>query len=138
MLSPNEWRFLRWYTKKVFRGAGSIVDLGSWLGASAASLASGLMDRPKAFSPSTRIHTFDTFVWQNWMNKSVRQPKPYKEGDSFLDEFHENIAPWSRFIEVHQEDLTRPVWKGGPIEMIFVDAMKSWDTARGIARGFFP
>src|SRR5258708_17126603 len=78
MLSANEWRFLRWYAKKVFRGAGSIVDLGSWLGASAASLASGLAERPKAKRPSSRIHTFDTFVWKNWMNKSVRQPKPYK------------------------------------------------------------
>ena len=62
----------------------------------------------------------------------------FQAGDSFLDEFLERTAPWGRWIEAHPADLTCTRWTGGPIEVLFVDAMKSWGLADAIVQEFFP
>ena len=139
MTAPNERRLLQWYAERAFSGAGALVDIGSWLGSATVSLAAGLAARraPEG-APSKAIHAFDSFVWRDWMEPHAPRPGRYREGDSFLGEFRETVAPWRETIRVHAGDLNAARWSDEPIELIFVDAMKTWSLARSIALGFFP
>jgi hypothetical protein len=143
MLSPWERVYLREFAKNDYLGEGAIVDLGCWLGASSVELAQGLRENPRPTARAGVIHAYDLFLWDaSWMNE-VRtvQGTPlegkYKDGDSFLDEYRQFTEPWKDSIRVYPSDLTVTSWSGGPIEFIFVDAMKSWSLANSIVRDFY-
>jgi hypothetical protein len=59
-------------------------------------------------------------------------------GESFLDEFEHRVAFYRDRIVVHAEDLLETQWPGAPIELLFVDAMKTPALTAAIAREFFP
>jgi hypothetical protein len=41
-------------------------------------------------------------------------------------------------VEVHEGDICRERWTGGPIEVLFVDICKSWAINDHVVREFFP
>jgi hypothetical protein len=143
MLSPWERAYLREFAKNDYLGKGAIVDLGCWLGASSVELAQGLRENPRVTARAGVIHAYDLFVWDaSWMNEvGTVQGTPlegkFKDGDSFLDEYLQLTEPWKDSIRVHPGDLAAVGWSGGPIEFIFVDAMKSWSLANSIVRDFY-
>ena len=63
---------------------------------------------------------------------------PYQEGDSFEREFDRVVARWRGRIELHAGDLHEQVWDAGAIEVLLVDAMKSWSLAHRIVTEFYP
>ena len=139
MTSLGEQHWLRTYAARRYRGDGAIVDLGCFLGATTIALAQGLALNPKA--KRKRIDAYDLFLWnevfEKW-SKGREVEGAFTVGGSFLPEFLKRTEPWRDYIVVHQEDLSQTRWDDGPIEFLFVDAMKSPATATAIASTFFP
>ena len=61
----------------------------------------------------------------------------YSPGESFLDEYESRTRSYSDLIAVHPGDLQQLGWSGQPIEILLVDAMKSWQLAESIVETFF-
>lgn len=140
MTTFSEQKYFRSYACNEYSGVGEIVDLGSWLGSTTVSLAKGLIENKNCQNKTARIHAFDLFIWQTWMNKAASNTllKKYKPGDSFLDEFERRIKKYSTYIEVYPGDLGQIGWNDQEIEFLLVDAMKSWKLTSEICRKFFP
>lgn len=140
MTAATERAYFRWHAQERFAGHGTIVDLGSWFGSTTVSLASGLARNPKPAARRQRIHAFDRFEWEWWMAPYASAAKlgSYADGESFQPEFERVVARWRQWIEVHAGDLREQSWTGEPIELLLVDAMKSWELTDAILRGFYP
>jgi hypothetical protein len=139
MTSQQEQQWLRTYAARSYRGNGAIVDLGCFLGATTIALAEGLELNRKA--NRKQIYAYDLFIW----NKRYEAWAAGREveglfsvGESFLPEFLRRTQNWRDYIVVHEEDLRQTRWEHGPIEFLFIDAMKSPDVASAIASNFFP
>ncbi len=133
MLGREERRYLAWLTATQYEGFGAIVDLGCWLGGSSCALAEGL----KRAGRSERIHSFDLFQWEpDYMEKDAPLGQPV--GWNFMPEFERRTATYRAWIEPHKVDLTSFTWTGGPIELLFVDAAKSWRLTNSILAAFGP
>jgi hypothetical protein len=143
MTSANEQTFCHNYARTLYTGAGEIVDLGCWLGATTISFAKGLR-RNRRLTPEQkrkRIHSYDLFSWHPSMNPNVRGTPlegKYQEEDSFLPEFEKRTAPWNQYFQVNVGDIRGRPWTREPIELLFVDAMKWPDTAAWIVKDFYP
>jgi hypothetical protein len=139
MTRGEEQHWLRTYAAQSYSGAGAIVDLGCFLGATTISLAEGLALNEQA--ASKQIHAFDLFLWgegyETWA-KGREVEGLFAVGSSFLPEFLRRTREWRDYIVVHEGDLSRARWEGGPIEFLFIDAMKSPRLASAIASNFFP
>ena len=61
----------------------------------------------------------------------------YSPGESFLEEYESRTRSYSELIAVHPGDLSQIGWSGQPIEVLLVDAMKSWDLAKSIVEIFY-
>ena len=143
MLTDREREYLRTFAFKEYAGQGAIVDLGCWLGSSTIALASGLHEHPDRQLRSALVHAYDLFIWDDWMNDvSVVRQTPldgkYQPGDSFLEECRELTEPWKDNIRFYPGDLSSIGWSHGPIEFLFVDAMKSWHLTNSIIHAFYP
>ena len=139
MTSKKEQEWLRSYAANRYQGAGEIVDLGCFLGATTISLAEGLALNPRA--KQKRIHAFDLFVWMPFYEEWTKERGAdglLIEGNSFLPEFLRRTERWKDYISIHPGDLRQVGWEGGPIELLFVDAMKNPAVATTIAANFFP
>lgn len=139
MTADTERAYFQWHARDRFRGHGTIVDLGSWFGSTTACLAMGLVRNRRPAARREVIHAFDRFEWEWWMAPYARLAAlgSYQDGDSFLDEFEHVVRPWRRRIEVHAGDLCTQSWTGQPIELLLVDAMKSWALAGSIIDTFY-
>ena len=131
MLAHEEKQYLAWLTANQFEGWGSIVDLGPWLGSSSAALAEGLSRR----RAHTRIFSFDLFRWERSYMQAFATTN-LNDGDDFLPVFMREVGDYAAWIEPRKVDLMGYSWNGGPIEILFIDAAKSWDLANAIFRGF--
>jgi len=119
---------------------GQIVDLGSWLGSLAASLAAGVMANQRLSDGGTKVYAYDTFLWHEWMDSIGDRLgiTGYGTGDSFLPEFRKRTARWESVIEVRAGDVASFPWDGRPIAILVIDAMKDEGTAKAIMTNFFP
>ena len=141
MTTAPERRFYRWFMSRCYSATGAAVELGSWLGSSTVALAQGLALNRRASGRGATIWAYDRFIWEEWMDEHVvgsALAGKLQPGQSFLPSFRELTDPWRDLIEPRQRDLARETWSGGPIEFLFIDAMKTPAVARGIATGFFP
>ncbi len=130
MLSHEEKQYLTWLTSTAYDGWGSVIDLGPWLGSSSAALAEGLA---RSGSPGP-VHSYDLFRWESYMGDTADFGLPV--GADFIEIFDRNVEPWGSRIEAHKADLLRARWEGGPIEILFVDAAKSWTLLAAILETF--
>ena len=132
MLYEDERRYLTWLTKSQYQGWGAIVDLGCWLGCSTVCMAEGLRQSGK----QGKVAAFDLFEWDpGYMAQDAPGVQlPY--GGDFMPEFHRLTAPWKDRIAAEKVDLFGYRWERGPIEILFVDAAKSWGLLNHILRGF--
>jgi hypothetical protein len=139
MTSAQEQQWLRTYAAQSYRGAGVIVDLGCFLGATTIALAEGLtLNRQRK---QKQIHAYDLFMWnagfETWA-KGKEVEGLFMIGGSFLAEFLRRTEKWRDYIVVHEQDLRQARWENGPIEFLFIDAMKSPELTSAIASNFFP
>lgn len=131
MLSHEEKQYLTWLTAEKFEGWGAIVDLGPWLGSSSAALAEGLKRKGRDES----VMSFDLFRWDRTSMEPSAQEN-LRDGADFLPVFMREIGPYAPWIQPQKCDLLHYCWDGGPIEILFVDAAKSWELLNSILIGF--
>jgi len=124
-------QYLVWLTAEKFEGLGALVDLGSWLGASSAALAEGLRRR----GSEAKVQSLDLFTWDRTYMERVA-PRDLPQGGDFLPAFLQEVGEYRAWIEPHRVDLLTYRWTGGPIDILFVDAAKTWELLNAILAGF--
>lgn len=140
MTIPYELAFCESYARECFSGKGRMVDLGCWYGATTFSLARGLRRNWRARN-NRLIEGFDLFVWNKWMDPvadHIKMPRVHKDGESFFQDAQKLLARYSNVVRLYQQDLMEYEPAPGPVELLFIDAMKSWPLAKKIVTGFFP
>ena len=143
MTVKSEQIFCRHYTRDRYTGAGEIVDLGCWMGATTIAFSKGLRKNTQLAPGANqkRIHSYDLFQWHHTMDLNVKGTAlegKYQPGDSFLAEFEARTKPYVEHFTIHPGDVSGHPWTHGKIELLFVDAMKIPETARVIVRDFYP
>lgn len=138
MLSYRELQLLHWLARDYATGAGRIVDGGSFLGGSTAALASGLAARADGPWDAT-IVSYDMFRVEGYTlaGYATALPDPII-GASFRPAFDANIAPWARYVDVKEGDAGAIGWSGEPIEVLFLDMVKSWHMNDVVLAQFLP
>ena len=141
MTTDRELCFLENYARYSYTGAGDIVDLGCWLGATSFVLARGVADNQKRDWDHPPIDAIDRFVWEQWMDDIARRialPKQHRVGDSFVEEARAVLQPYERLVRLRSLDLLKGKPHPRPVEFLFIDAMKSWALADRISHNYFP
>ncbi len=127
MLSIRERQVLFWLAQHHVAGYGRVIDGGSFLGGSTAALAAGLAARGDGEWDST-IASYDLFKVEEYTLAQFGDALPDATiGSSFRPAFDANIAPWARHVEVCEGDAASIGWTGEPIEVLFLDMVKTWE-----------
>jgi len=136
---PEERQVAVWLAKEYYKGQGEIIDAGAFFGGSALTLALGVRENASLQSADKagRVHSYDNFTWASWIRKDL-QPPDVQFGTSFLNKFHDTIRKAEDAIVVYPGDITHRVWRGGPIELLFVDCAKTFAANAAVIRIFFP
>jgi len=136
MLTPEERRMLGWIGEVFPEGRGVICDLGAFLGGSTVHLAHGAGRSPHR----PVVHAFDQFTiadehkgpWlYDWGHPPLDGNDMFPLFEGFTRPYGEGVRPWRGQIEAH-------AWTGDPIEILFVDICKGWDTQLHVMREFYP
>ncbi|MEC9373386.1 MAG: hypothetical protein VYC34_06050 [Planctomycetota bacterium] len=140
MLTQREVHYLHWLTHTWCEGAGRIVELGCFLGGSTMALATGLGANPRAVRP---MLTYDAFE-MDWFGASILQ-HPYKCGERFrplfdlyLKDHLHNIVVREGWIphNLPREKEPELYPEQEPVEVLFIDAAKTWGVHLSILRTF--
>jgi hypothetical protein len=136
MLTHEERRMLAWIAEVFPDGRGAICDLGAFLGGSTVHLAYGAARSPHG----PRIHAYDQFTIaeahkQTWL---YDWGYPKLDGVDMFPLFEQFTRPYSDRIVPHGGLIETHSWTGGPIEILFVDICKGWDTQSHVMREFYP
>ncbi len=143
MLTKDELAYLYRTTRFTYAGEGAIVDLGSFIGGSTYSLARGLDENTIVQRKPGRIHAYDFYVYldnphQRRLLDRCVPGHELKKGDSLLHIFEDNLRPFEDLIQVHAGDILEAAPPEEPIEILFVDAAKTWAVNTHIVSRFFP
>jgi len=128
MVGPEERRCYFWLGKNWLSGKGSIVDAGAFLGSSTYCFAAGAAaGGRREFEGKTLIHAYDYFkVVDKYVGEAItRDFRPIAEGESYLDIFATQTAPFADMIRAHPGDFLSHRWHGDPIEILFIDIAKT-------------
>ena len=163
MLSKQERNLLNWLAKDYWTGAGEIVDAGCFLGGSTVSFATGLRDRgaptparrslwsrltgakpavPAAAPPpaNPRLHAFDMFIIDHQFMLDywgkVLEGVPLNGGSRKV--FDQLTADYRPYFNVNHGDITKIGWTGKPIEVLFLDVLKTSEVNDAVLRDFLP
>lgn len=136
MLSAWEIDYLYHLAQADYTGAGAIIDAGCFLGGSTVALAAGLAKNPHLPLIRKRklIHSYDLFVTDEYASR-VFLPH-LKIGASLLSIFRSNTWPYGFFVKAYPADIRQATWKD-PIEILFVDILKTPSTNDHFVRTFF-
>lgn len=136
MLGAEEQRLYHWLTAEWAEGTGDVVDLGCFAGGSTARLAEG----HRVGRLRSTIHAYDRFTADEAAKEGTlyAQGIPHFEGNDILPLARRLLGPWGNRVLLHRGEIDRMRWKGGPIELLVMDASKSAETADQMARTFFP
>lgn len=136
MLSKSERRLLYSLARDYCSTNGAIVDAGCFLGGSTAALLAGVRDRAE---PLTRpVESYDLFRVEEFTIPKFFDDRSVRVGDSFRPRFDANVARFDVPHVVHEGDITELGWSGGPIDVLFLDLLKSWEINDAVLRDFFP
>lgn len=127
MIGPEERRALWWLAREML-GDGAIVDAGCFLGASTFCLAAGAAASPRsAGRRGPIVHAFDYFAAiDEYVAESIsQQVRPTHTGDSYLDVFMGQVAPYAEIVRAVPGDFLQATWNEGPIDLLFVDVAKT-------------
>jgi hypothetical protein len=138
MLMQQELNLLHWLTSTYYRGEGSIIDGGCFLGGSTYALASGLAENSSGNRLQRPIHSYDMFstvgeLWFDWLAKYGLQ-----KDESFEDKFRQNVGAHLDRVEIHAGNLLAQSWGDAPIEILFLDICKSPQLHDHATRMWFP
>ncbi|MEQ1713266.1 MAG: hypothetical protein ABL908_17955, partial [Hyphomicrobium sp.] len=128
MVGPEERACYYWLGRQWHTGQGAIVDAGCFLGASTFCFAAGAADGGRrAFKGGKLVHAYDYFkVVDKYVGEAItRDCRPMGDGDSYLDIFQKQTAPYADMIATYAGDFLAHRWHGDPIEILFIDIAKT-------------
>jgi len=130
MMSTDERRFLYGYTRKHYRGEGRIFDGGAFLGASTLCFGTGVRDNAAAERIRGRwaapIVTFEqALVRKNLQRTLTKHGIELQDGESFKHVLRANITPVLDLVRLRIGDILKERWGEDPIEMLYLDVLKS-------------
>lgn len=148
MTTTEERAFLAWWMKERYRGEGTVVELGPFVGASTVSICHGLRLNNRVRKNCERVRVYDRFICDDFMAQSINSalgsPRlagassaPLQAGDSSLPAFLRQTAEYESLIDLRPGDLLSQKHDGAPVELLFVDAMKTPELAEHVVREFF-
>jgi hypothetical protein len=138
MLSKMERRLLYSLARDYAGGEAAIVDAGSFLGGSTAALLAGVRDRTEPWT-GPPLESYDLFQVDEYMvPKFFADDASVRIGDSFRPRFDAHVARFDVPHVVHEGDITQVGWSGGPIDVLFLDVLKSWEINDDVLSDFFP
>lgn len=141
MVGPEERRCYYWLGQNWLSGRGCIVDAGAFLGASTFCFAAGAAAGGRRdFNGKTLLHAYDYFkVVDQYVGEAIsRDFRPITEGESYLDIFAMQTAPYADMIRAYPGDFLSHHWHGDPIEILFIDIAKTADLNAHAVGEFFP
>lgn len=136
MLSEEEGCLLYWLGANWVTGAGAVCDLGCFAGGSTARLAAGLADS----STEAPVHAYDFFTISPQHKEKFLYSNGVRRfwGRNLLPTVRRLLKPWSGRVTFHKTDIVDARWSSGPIEVLFVDVMKSPEAADAVGKTFYP
>jgi hypothetical protein len=138
MLSKSERQLLYGVARDYARDDAAIVDAGCFLGGSTAALLAGLRDRPGGWN-GPPVASYDLFRVEPYtMPKFFADDPLARVGASFRKRFDAHVARFNVPHVVHEGDITELGWSGEPIDVLFLDVLKSWEINDAVLRDFFP
>jgi hypothetical protein len=138
MLSENERKLLYALARDYASDDAGIVDAGCFLGGSTASLLAGVRDRPEPWR-GPPVESYDKFRVEAYTVPQYFKDDPsVRVGESFRPSYDANVDGFGVPHQVHEGDITQIGWSGGPIEVLFLDVLKSWKINDAVLRDFLP
>lgn len=138
MLTSYELSILFALAKDYWTGAGEIVDLGCLYGLTTRCFAEGLSLNTIAddSAKAKRIYAFDLFLAENyeWWTQASRTV----HAGSWFSEFIDLNLDHMPFIAPCPGDLLKMSWGDKPIEILMIDAAKSWELNHWVVSRMFP
>jgi hypothetical protein len=135
MLSKAERRLLYSLARDYASGEGAIVDAGCFLGGSTAALLAGVRDRPGP--PGRPVESYDLFRVEDFTIPKFFD-RSARVGESFRPRYDAHLERFDLPHVVVEGDITELGWSGGPIDVLFLDLLKSWEINDAVLRDFFP
>lgn len=121
MLSLLEKKYLYGLTFSTYEGRGAVVEIGSWLGNSAAYLARGLKDR----GFPVKVYCYDRFIADaSEVKKAHTQGLSLKAGQDTLPLFRSYLKEFGPGVVALKTRVEGMRWDEGPIEILHIDAPK--------------
>jgi hypothetical protein len=138
MLSPEEQALLYVLARDHAGGEGAIVDAGCFLGGSSAAVLAGVRDRPGPWT-GPPVVSYDCFRVEEYTLEQFFSDAPgVRVGDSFRSRYDRNVSGYGVPHEVREGDVVEFGWGGGPIDILFLDLLKTWEINDAVLRDFFP
>jgi predicted O-methyltransferase YrrM len=135
MLSKTERKLLYGLARDYARGDAAIVDGGSFLGGSTAALLAGVRDRAQPWA-GPPVASYDLFRVEAYTLKKFFPEATV--GDSFRPQYDHHLARFDGPLDVYEGDITEIGWSGEPIDVLFLDVLKSPEITDAVLRDFFP
>ncbi len=137
MMKPQELDLLFTLARDWYQGIGEIIDLGPFLGSSTISLARGLTANARTINLFHRIFSFDRFWYEPYVGFESFINQAHLPTESFFSHYLHNIRHYSDMVYCSPGDLMRFTWNQARVELLFIDAAKSWDLNDHIIKQFF-
>jgi hypothetical protein len=138
MLSKSERRLLYGLARDYAAGDAAIVDAGCFLGGSTAALLTGVRDRAEPWN-GPPVESYDLFRVEAFtVSKFFGDEPSARVGESFRPRFDVHVSRFDVPHVVHEGDITKIGWNGDPIDVLFLDVLKSWEINDAVLRDFFP
>jgi hypothetical protein len=138
MLSKHERRLLYALARDYARGDAAVVDAGCFLGGSTTALLSGVRDRGTRWK-GPPVASYDLFRVEPYtVERFFTDDRAVHVGDSFRGRFDLYVSGFDVPHVVHEGDIAEIGWSGDPIDILFLDVLKTWEINDAVLRDFFP
>jgi len=138
MLSEHELSLLYVLARDYADGSGAVVDAGCFLGGSSAALLAGIRDRPEPWV-GPPVTSYDMFEVEDYtVGQFFSDPGSPALGDSFRPLYDDHVSRFDAPHAVRGGDIVELGWSGEPIDVLFLDVLKTWQINDAILRDFLP
>ena len=141
MISPEEKAFLFGLARNHYTGVGSIVDAGIFLGASTKCFAAGLNENDsRSHIREKSIQSYEYGIATDLMIDIFARREigaGLRSGDSFEHLLRTSLGDDVDMTELHIGDICDSNWTFGPIEILFLDVIKTSRINQHVFTTFF-
>ena len=145
MMSRDERALLLALARETYRGDGMIIDAGVFCGASTVCFGQGIAASPHRAAILARwprpVQTYEFGIVNPGMIPFFERHNvagDWQVGQSFEPYLRGNIASVAPLVDLHLGDIAGASWSGAPIEIMFLDVLKSAEIQQAVMRAFLP